>query len=62
MSDITYETTKDGVKVFLKVGSRPKHIGVIKQVMGGYAYFPTGQTPGDTFPSILKVKQSLEDE
>lgn len=49
MSDITYETTKEGVKVFLKVGNRPKHIGIIKQVMGGYAYFPTGQTPGDTF-------------
>ena len=63
MNDITYEAIKPGVNVYMKTTkNRRKLVGVIKQVMGGWAYFPTGQTPGDTFPSIMKVKESLEAE
>ena len=61
MNDITYEAVKPGVNVFLKGRTRPKKIGVIKQVMGGWAYFPTGHKPGETFPSIAAVKRSLEE-
>ena len=37
-----------------------KAVGTIKEVDGGFAYFPKGsKQPGETYPSIDQVKQSL---
>ena len=56
---ITYQEKPEGVAVFLD----KKRTGTIKQVMGGWAYFPIGKKmSGEVFPSIAKVKQSLEAE
>lgn len=61
-ADITYETVNPAVKVFLKVNKKPKHIGTIKHLPdGGWAYFPKGHGPGDTFPSLAAVKRSIEE-
>ncbi len=39
-----------------------KIVGSIKQVRGGYQYFPKGSmTGGETFTSVQAVKLSLED-
>ena len=37
-------------------------IGEIRENANGYAYHPTGSTPGDTFATIAGVKNSLESE
>ena len=37
-----------------------KHVGVIKNVSGGYQYFPKGKkNGGDVFTSVKDVKDSL---
>ena len=59
MSIVTYSpTTKSGVRVYLD----GKFVGEIKQVGGGWAYFPTGHMLGDVFTSISAVKKSIEAE
>lgn len=61
MNDITYEAADPAVKVFLKVGTRKKRIGTIKLMpKGGWAYYPKGHGPGDTFPSLAACQRSLE--
>lgn len=39
---------------------KDKTVGTIKEVEGGFAYFPKGsKKSGRTYPSIDQVKQSL---
>lgn len=47
----------ENIKVFLD----KKHVGNIKTLAGGYAYFPKGsKTHGQIYQSVEKVKCSLE--
>lgn len=47
----------------IKVKMSGRHIGDIKQAIGGYQYFPKGQKiGGEIYPTIKEVKQSLEME
>lgn len=39
-----------------------KIVGEIRRVATGYCYKPKGRKPGDVFPSVEAVKQSLEAE
>ena len=55
---LTFDTVKK-VMVYLD----EKLVGMIKQVDGGWAYFPrgTGGSCGETFTTLAECKHSLED-
>lgn len=58
MSDITFEEI-----TVIKVKLEGKHVGNIKEVANGYAYFPKGsKIGGGTYPSKSEAKASLEDD
>ena len=48
-------------EVEIKVNLYNKYIGTIKQVEGGFQYFPQGHNfPGNLYTTLDKCKQSLE--
>jgi hypothetical protein len=48
------------IQVRLDDGRRMKVVGEIRQVEGGYQYFPKGQkTGGDVLPTINAVRATL---
>jgi len=57
MNNITYKQQKNGQAVYLD----GKRVGTIWRVATGWSYFPKGQKKGgETFPSLAKVKASIE--
>jgi hypothetical protein len=58
---ITYNTPYSGIPISVLLND--KIVGHIKQVEGGYQYFPKGKkTGGPIFKAIREVKSSLENE
>lgn len=58
---IAYKTPYSGVPISVSLDN--KIIGLIKQVEGGYQYFPKGKKiGGEIFKTVREVKNSLEND
>lgn len=58
MNFITFKPVRDSLNVDVYLDK--KRVGTIKQVIGGFAYFPKGQREGGSvFPELHQVKLSL---
>lgn len=59
---IAYESVKAGAVPITKVMLEGKWVGIIKEVPGGFQYFPKRGEGGTIHPTIQAVKRDLEAE
>lgn len=59
---ITYESTKAGAVLTTRVMLEGRWIGIIKEVPGGWQYFPKRGEGGTIHPTLQAVKRDLESE
>ena len=57
---ISYTEIRGSSTSLFRVHLDGKPVGEIRKGPGGFYYKPTGRDPGDNFPTIKQVKQSLE--